>query len=126
MCSARIAAVSGSTGSCSMAPWAGWRVRTPTTWAIRRSYRRRRHQSIADRHGDAACTHTDAGLGWQGEYYANPSLQRLAQSRARGRAIDFNWEYNAPVPGIPTTGFSVRWFRDLYFFGRDLPAFRSE
>ncbi|MCB0149767.1 MAG: SH3 domain-containing protein, partial [Caldilineaceae bacterium] len=55
------------------------------------------------------------GLGWQGEYYANPSLQGSPRVVREDAAIDFNWEYNAPAPGIPTTGFSVRWFRDLYF-----------
>ncbi len=55
------------------------------------------------------------GLGWQGEYYANPSLQGSPKVVREDAAIDFRWGYNAPAPGIPATGFSARWFRTLYF-----------
>jgi len=55
------------------------------------------------------------GLGWQGEYYTNPSLQGAPRVVREDSAINFNWGYSAPAPGIPATGFSVRWFRTLYF-----------
>jgi len=55
------------------------------------------------------------GLGWQGEYYANTALQGTPRLVREDSAINFNWGYNAPAPGIPATGFSVRWFRTLYF-----------
>jgi hypothetical protein len=55
------------------------------------------------------------GLGWQGEYYANPSLQGTPRVVREDAAINFNWGYTAPAPGLPSTGFSVRWFRTLYF-----------
>lgn len=55
------------------------------------------------------------GLGWQGEYYANPALQGTPRFVREDSAINFNWGFNAPAPGIPATGFSVRWFRTLYF-----------
>jgi hypothetical protein len=55
------------------------------------------------------------GLGWQGEYYTNASLQGAPRVVREDSAIDFNWGFNAPAPGIPATGFSVRWFRTLYF-----------
>ena len=55
------------------------------------------------------------GLGWQGEYYANPSLQGSPKVVREDAAVNFNWGFGAPAPGIPATGFSARWFRDLYF-----------
>ncbi len=55
------------------------------------------------------------GLGWQGEYYTNASLQGAPRVVREESAINFNWGWNAPAPGIPATGFSVRWFRTLYF-----------
>lgn len=55
------------------------------------------------------------GLGWQGEYYANAALQGSPRVVREDSAINFTWGYNAPAPGIPATGFSVRWFRTLYF-----------
>ena len=55
------------------------------------------------------------GLGWQGEYYTNASLQGVPRVVREESAINFNWGWNAPAPGIPATGFSARWFRTLYF-----------
>ncbi len=55
------------------------------------------------------------GLGWQGEYYTNPSLQGTPRVVREESAINFNWGFSAPAPGIPATGFSARWFRTLYF-----------
>lgn len=55
------------------------------------------------------------GLGWQGEYYANPSLQGSPKAVREDATINFNWGFGVPAPGIPSTAFSVRWYRDLYF-----------
>lgn len=58
---------------------------------------------------------TPASLDWRGEYYANPSLVGTPRVLRNDPAINFNWGFNAPAPGIPSTGFSVRWSRTLYF-----------
>ncbi|MFN3335355.1 MAG: PA14 domain-containing protein, partial [Caldilinea sp.] len=55
------------------------------------------------------------GLAWRGEYYANPSIAGTPRVVRNDAAIDFNWGFNTPAPGIPATGFSVRWSRTLYF-----------
>ncbi|MCL4825855.1 MAG: SH3 domain-containing protein, partial [Caldilinea sp.] len=58
---------------------------------------------------------TQPGLAWRGEYYTNPSIMGTPRVVRNDAAIDFNWGFNAPAPGIPATGFSVRWSRTLYF-----------
>ena len=55
------------------------------------------------------------GLGWQGEYYADPSLQGAPKVVREDAAIKFNWGFGAPAPGMPATAFSARWYRELYF-----------
>ena len=56
-----------------------------------------------------------AGLAWRGEYYDNPSQMGAPRLVRHDPAINFNWGFAAPAPGIPATGFSVRWSRPLYF-----------
>ena len=46
---------------------------------------------------------------WLGEYYANPSLIAPPTLVRIDRAIDFNWGYGPPVPGLPSQFYSVGW-----------------
>lgn len=52
---------------------------------------------------------------WNGAYYANPSLAGYPVLVRNDPAIDFNWGFNAPAPGLPATFFSVRWTRAVHF-----------
>jgi hypothetical protein len=62
---------------------------------------------------------------WRAEYYANPSLgagcvppSRSTDCRVIVREdpeIDFDWGWGAPLSGMPSDGFSVRWRRTVHF-----------
>ena len=52
---------------------------------------------------------------WRGDYYRNQSLTGAPSLTRNDPAIDFNWGYGSPAPGIPSDYFSVRWTRTLYF-----------
>jgi hypothetical protein len=52
---------------------------------------------------------------WLGEYYANRSLSGYPVVVRQDAAVDFNWGYGSPAPGIPADNFSVRWNRSLWF-----------
>lgn len=54
---------------------------------------------------------------WRGAYYDNPTLSGEPLVVRNDRAIDFDWDYGAPAPGVPGDGFSVRWRRTLTFEG---------
>jgi alpha-D-xyloside xylohydrolase len=44
----------------------------------------------------------------QGEYFADKTLTRQAAAR-KDAGIDFEWGLSAPLPGVPSDEFSVRW-----------------
>ena len=46
---------------------------------------------------------------WLGEYYANPSLIAPPVMTRIDPAIDFNWGYGPPAPGLPSQNYSVGW-----------------
>lgn len=50
-----------------------------------------------------------AGSGLRGEYYANRNLAGQPAVARVDPALQFNWRYDAPAPGVPRTEFSVRW-----------------
>lgn len=56
---------------------------------------------------------------WKGEYFNNKSLSGTPVVVRNDTAIDFNWRYLSPAPGLDPDGFSVRWSQNL-----DLPAGR--
>jgi beta-glucosidase len=47
------------------------------------------------------------GLG--AEYFANPSLAGAPALSRVDASLDFSWGNGAPVPSLPSDGFSVRW-----------------
>lgn len=47
--------------------------------------------------------------GLMAEYFANPDLAGQPLVTRVDPAINFSWGQDAPAPGIPTDGFSVRW-----------------
>ncbi|MBP7960605.1 MAG: hypothetical protein KBG20_03470 [Caldilineaceae bacterium] len=53
--------------------------------------------------------------GWKGEYYPNPDLLGVPVLVRDDAAIDFQWGIDAPAPGLPVDGFSVRWSRNVTF-----------
>ena len=46
---------------------------------------------------------------WLGEYYSNPSLIAPPTLVRIDPAIDFNWGYGPPAPGLPSQYYSVGW-----------------
>jgi hypothetical protein len=54
---------------------------------------------------------------WRGEYWANRSLAGSPVMIRNDAAIDFNWGYGSPAPGLPPDNFSARWARTLHFDG---------
>ncbi len=52
---------------------------------------------------------------WQGEYFAGRGLDEDAAVVRSDEAINFNWGWDAPAPGLPTNNFSVRWTGDFTF-----------
>ncbi|MBK8048459.1 MAG: hypothetical protein IPK16_15885 [Anaerolineales bacterium] len=54
---------------------------------------------------------------WKGEYFANRHLSGAPGYVRNDRAIDFDWSYRSPAPGIPSENFSVRWTRTQEFSG---------
>ena len=62
-----------------------------------------------------AATAAPASAGWRGEYYANPDLQGQPALVRTDADIGFDWDTDAPAPGLPAEGFSVRWERVAAF-----------
>lgn len=54
---------------------------------------------------------------WRGEYFSNINLAGAPALVRNDTAIDFNWGRGAPVAGVPSDEFSVRWTRTLVFEG---------
>jgi hypothetical protein len=50
-----------------------------------------------------------AATRWRGEYYNNPDLWGNPAVVREDQAIGFDWQENAPAPGLPADAFSVRW-----------------
>jgi hypothetical protein len=50
---------------------------------------------------------------WQGEYFANPSLQAPSVLQRQDNTLDFYWGDGSPDPSLPADGFSVRWTGQL-------------
>ena len=51
---------------------------------------------------------------WQGQYFANPSLQEPPALQRQDEALNFDWEYGSPDPSLPEDGFSARWTGELW------------
>jgi hypothetical protein len=54
-------------------------------------------------------------VGWRGEYYSNRTLTEPSTLCRDDAAVDFDWRGNAPAPGLPKNGFSIRWTRTQDF-----------
>jgi hypothetical protein len=48
-------------------------------------------------------------VGWRGEYFANVDLRDSPSLVRQDAYIGFDWDVDAPAPGLPAEGFSVRW-----------------
>jgi hypothetical protein len=46
---------------------------------------------------------------WQGEYFANPTLEGAPTFVRQDPAVSFDWGDGSPGEGLPADGFSVRW-----------------
>jgi len=47
--------------------------------------------------------------GLKGEYFANPDFTGTPAVTRVDKQVDFDWDAASPAPGVPMTGFSVRW-----------------
>jgi len=54
-------------------------------------------------------TPTRAAAVWHGEYYGNTTLSGKPLLVRDDPVIDFQWQEQAPAPGLPADGFAVRW-----------------
>jgi hypothetical protein len=52
---------------------------------------------------------------WRGEYFPNRFLNGAPLVVRNDRAIDFDWSFRSPAPGIGTEEYSVRWTRRIDF-----------
>lgn len=52
---------------------------------------------------------------WRTEYFNNPWLLGAAVLLRDETAINHNWGYNAPAPGVASDNFSIRWTGSIYF-----------
>jgi len=71
-------------------------------------------------HGGEASAHVwwnrlGAFRGWEGRYYGNTELRGSPELIRDDPAINFDWGEGAPVPWMPTDGFSVVWEQDVTF-----------
>lgn len=51
---------------------------------------------------------TGSGTGLRGDYFSNVELTGAAQTRIDA-TVNFQWENQAPMSGLPTNEFSIRW-----------------
>lgn len=56
-----------------------------------------------------------ADSSWRGEYFANRNLSGTPAAVRQDKVITFNWGLEAPIGGVPSDHFSVRWTRRDYF-----------
>lgn len=54
-------------------------------------------------------------VSWTGQYFGNPDFQTPVVATRVDSDISFNWGYDAPLFGMPSDNFSVRWFSSAYF-----------
>jgi hypothetical protein len=54
---------------------------------------------------------------WQGEYFNNRDLSGSPTVVRSDAAVDFNWGWSAPAPGVGSDNFSVRWSGTFPFGG---------
>ena len=54
---------------------------------------------------------------WQGEYFSNDDLAGSPAMVRSDAAVDFDWRWESPLPGIPSDNFSVRWAGTFFFEG---------
>jgi hypothetical protein len=99
-----------------------WRDQSATTFTAIKSLGAGYHNlrlEYYEHFGDALCQlswSTGAATGdWRGEYYNNTSLTGGPVLVRNETAINFNWGYGSPAPGVNVDGFSARWTRDAYF-----------
>ncbi len=52
---------------------------------------------------------------WQGEYFNNRDLSGTPVLVRSDAALDFNWGWDGPAPGVNRDNFSVRWSGDFPF-----------
>jgi PKD repeat protein/uncharacterized protein YraI len=52
---------------------------------------------------------------WRAEYYNNPSLGGTPLLVRNDVAINFDWGFGSPGPGLPADNFSARWTRKVDF-----------
>ena len=71
--------------------------------------------SLAAASAPAQQTKTTNGLqaGLKGEYFAGPNFERKVLTRT-DPAVNFDWNWQSPGPGVPREYFSVRWTGKLY------------
>jgi beta-glucosidase len=56
--------------------------------------------------------HPDEGSreeGLKGQYFSNPNFSGTPAVTRVDKQIDFDWNAASPVPGLPISGYSVRW-----------------
>ncbi|HXV42732.1 MAG TPA: PA14 domain-containing protein, partial [Anaerolineae bacterium] len=54
-------------------------------------------------------------VDWRGEYYPNRDLAGAPALVRNDVAVDFNWGFGSPAPGLPADDFSARWTRTWNF-----------
>jgi hypothetical protein len=52
---------------------------------------------------------------WLGHYYANDELLDPPVLVRQDDSIDFDWDNDEPVDGLPRSDFSIRWRRTIFF-----------
>ena len=52
---------------------------------------------------------------WQGEYWANQTMNGVPALVRNDPSVDFDWKDGAPAVGLPTDNFSARWSRSMNF-----------
>jgi hypothetical protein len=57
--------------------------------------------------------------GWRGEYYDNPDWRDPAVTIRQDSVVDFNWGNDAPLAGLPSSDFSIRWESTHFFDSGD-------
>jgi hypothetical protein len=82
---------------------------SPGHHQIKVEYYENQGQAVVRVTWEPAPTNSDV---WHGEYYDNRWFNGTPRLRDDD-AINFNWHYAAPMPGIPGDGYSVRWTRTV-------------
>jgi hypothetical protein len=52
---------------------------------------------------------------WLGSYYANDEVRDPPVLVRQDDSIDFDWDDDRPVDGLPRSDFSIRWRRTIFF-----------